>query len=95
MELTAFIMQTKARMQSKSMLLVNGLLAGVHVGTHVSHLERSLDSQSPPEGISPHCEIEAFRCGVQPCATPWQPEPRIRNDPGLLLAIVATLRHNS
>jgi hypothetical protein len=71
------------------------LLAGANIGAHVSHLERNLDSQGPPESFSPHCEIEAFRCGVQPSATPWQPEPRIRNNSGQLLTIVATVRHNS
>jgi hypothetical protein len=77
------------------MLLVNRLVTGANIGAQVSHLERDLDSQSPPESLSPHRKFETFRCGVQPSATPWQPETRIHNDPGQVLTIVATLRHNS
>ena len=72
-----------------------GLLAGCDKHAHGGHLERDLDSQSPPERLSPYCEIETFRCRVQPSATPWHPEPRIRNDSGRVLAGVAPLRHNS
>jgi hypothetical protein len=71
------------------------LLAGVDKCAHGIHLERDLDSQSPPERFSPYCKIETFRCRVQPSATPWHPEARIRNDSGQVLARVAPIRHNS
>jgi hypothetical protein len=73
----------------------DGLILGVDVYAHGRLLEEGLDSQSPPERFSPHCEIETFRCRVQPSATPWQPEPRIDNDPGDVLAGVIPLRNNS
>jgi len=73
----------------------DGLLVGSNTCAHVRHIEKGLDSQSPPERFSPHCKIEAFRCRVQPSATPWQPEPRIRNDPGHVLTGVITLRNDS
>jgi hypothetical protein len=73
----------------------DGLLVGVNVGAHGRHLEEGLNSQGPPERFSPHCEIETFRCRVQPSATPWQPEPRIGNSSGGVLAGVVPLRNNS
>jgi len=42
----------------------HGLFVGVNVCAHGRHLEKSLDSQSPPERFSPHCEIQALRCRV-------------------------------
>jgi hypothetical protein len=72
-----------------------GLLLGVDVSAHSRHVQESLDSQSPPERLSPHCKIEAFRCRVQPRATPWQPEPRISNDPGQMLTGAIPLHNNS
>jgi len=73
----------------------DGLIMGVDVCAHGRHLEEGLDSQSPPERFSPHCKIETFRCRVQPSATPWQPEPRIGNNPGDVLAGVILVHNNS
>jgi len=73
----------------------DGLIVGVDVVAHSRHLKVGLDSQGPPERFSLHCKVETLRCRVQPSATPWQPEPRIRNDPGDVLAGVAPVRNNS
>jgi hypothetical protein len=73
----------------------DGLILGVDVYAHGRHLEEGLDSQGPPERFSPHCKIETFRCRVQPSATPWQPEPRIGNNPGDVLAGVILVHNNS
>jgi hypothetical protein len=67
----------------------------VDVSAQGRHVQESLNSQSSPERLSPHRKIEAFRCRVQPRATPWQPEPRIHNDPGHVLTGVIALRNNS
>ena len=74
---------------------VDGLLERVNMCTHGRHLEKDLDFQGPPERFSPHCEVETFRCRVQPSATPWQPASRIGNDSGDMLAGVVPLRDNS
>jgi hypothetical protein len=71
------------------------VFASVDVCAHVRHLQEGLDSQSPPERISPHCQIETLRCRVQPSATPWQPELRIHNNPGHVLASVVPVHNNS
>jgi hypothetical protein len=73
----------------------NGLLVGADVGGHSRHLEEGLDSQGPPERLSPHCEIETFRCRVQPSATPWQSESRIGNNSGNVLTGIVPLHNNS
>jgi len=73
----------------------DGLLVSVNVCAHRRHLEEDLDSQGPPEGFSPHCEIETFRCRVQPSATPWQPDSRIGNNSGDVLTGVVPLRDDS
>ena len=73
----------------------DGLRVGVDVFAHSRHLKESLDSQGPPERPSPNCEIKTLRCRVQPSAAPWQPEPRIRNDPGQTLTGIVPLRDNS
>ena len=59
------------------------------------HVEEGLDSQGPSERFEPQGEIQTFRCRVQPCATPWQPEPLIDNDAGDVLTGVAAFRDNS
>jgi hypothetical protein len=68
---------------------------GVDVGAHGRHVEKGLDSQSPPERFSPHCEIETLRCWVQPSATPRQPEQRIRNGSGQVLSSIVRLSNDS
>jgi hypothetical protein len=73
----------------------DGPFAGVDVCAHGRHVEKDLDSQSPPECLSPHCEIETLRCWVQPSATPRQPEQRIGNSSGQVLASVVPVRNNS
>ena len=73
----------------------NGLLVGVDVFAHGRCLWDDLNSQGPPERPSPNCEIKTLRCRVQPSAAPWQPEPRIRNDPGQTLTGIVPLRDNS
>jgi hypothetical protein len=73
----------------------DGLLVGVDVCAHGRHLEEGLDSQGPPERFSPHCEIETFRCRVQPSATPWQSESRIGNNSGNVLTGIVPLHNNS
>jgi len=73
----------------------DGLLAALDVRADGRQLEEHLDSQGPPERSAPHGEIETLRCWVQPRATPWQPEPRIGDNPGSLLSSVIPLRHNS
>ena len=73
----------------------DGLLTCLDVRIDGRHIEEGLDSQGPPERFAPHREIETFRCRVQPSATPWQPEPRIDNDPGDVLTGVVPLRDNS
>jgi hypothetical protein len=73
----------------------DGLFVRVDVCAHGRHLKEGLDSQGPPERFSPYCEIETLRCWVQPRATPWQPEPRIHNGSGDVLASVVLLRNNS
>ncbi len=35
------------------------------------------DSQGASERSTPHSLVETLRCGVQPCAAPWQPVPWI------------------
>ena len=72
-----------------------GLLTCLDVRLDGRHIEKGLDSQGPPERFAPHGEIETFRCRVQPSATPWQPEPRIGNNPGDVLTGVVPLRDNS
>jgi hypothetical protein len=83
------------RLQGGAGSLDDGLIMGVDVCAHGRHLERGLDSQSPPERFSPHCKIETFRCRVQPSATPWQPELRIHNNPDHVLASVVPVHNNS
>ena len=73
----------------------DGLLACRDVRIDGRHVEDGLDSQGTPERFVPHREIETFRCRVQPCATPWQPVPRIDNDFGEVLTGVVALRDNS
>ncbi len=73
----------------------DGLFAGVNMCAHGRHLEPGFDSQSPSERISPHCEIETLGCRVQPCATPGQPQRRIGDDSGQVLASVVPLQNNS
>ena len=73
----------------------DGLFVDVDVCAHGRHLEKGSDSQSPPECLSPHCEIETLRCWVQPSATPWQPELRIDNGSGQVLTSVVLLRNHS
>ena len=73
----------------------DGLIVGADVCAHVRHLEEGLDSQGPPKRFLPQCKIETLRCRMQPSATPWQPEPRIGNDPGHVLTGVIPLRNNS
>ena len=68
---------------------------GVYAGAHGCQLEMGLDSKGPSERLSPHCQIQTFRCRVQPSATPWQPEPRIGNNPGKTLTGVVPLRDYS
>lgn len=67
----------------------------VDVGAHFRHLKEGLHSQGPPERFSLDCEIQTFRCRVQPSAAPWQPEPWIGNDSGDLLTWVVPLRDDS
>ena len=73
----------------------DGLFVDVDVYAHGRHLKEGFDAQSPPERLSPNCEIETLRCRVKPSATPWQPEPRIGNDPGSVLTSDAALRNYS
>jgi len=72
-----------------------GLLTCLDIRIDGRHIEEGLDSQGPPERLEPHREIETLRCGVQPSATPWQPEPLIHNDAGDVLTGVVPLRDNS
>jgi hypothetical protein len=73
----------------------DGLLKALDVRAHGRQLQQDLDSQGPTERSAPHGEIETLRCRVQPSATPWQPEPRVRDNTGNLLARVIPLRDNS
>ena len=73
----------------------DGLLTRLDIRIDGRHIEEGPDSQGPPERFAPHCEIETFRCRVQPSATPWQPEPRIGNNSGDVLTGVVPLRDNS
>jgi len=73
----------------------NGLLVSIDVCAHARQFEEDLDSQSPPERLSLHCLIEAFRSRVQPSTTPWQPELRIHNDTDDVIVGVVALRNNS
>jgi hypothetical protein len=72
-----------------------GLFTCLDVRPDGRRVERSLDSQGPPERFEPQREIETFRCRVQPSSTPGQPEPLIDNDPGDVLTGVVALRDNS
>ena len=72
-----------------------GLFTCLDVRPDGRRIEKSLDSQGPPERFEPHSEVETFRCRVQPSSTPWQPEPLIDNNPGDLLTGVVALRDNS
>jgi len=72
-----------------------GLLTCLDVRLDGPRIERSLDSQGPPERFEPHGQIETFRCRVQPRSTPWQPEPLIDNNAGNVLTGVIALSHNS
>ena len=73
----------------------DGLLACFDVRIDGRHIKEGLDSQGPPERFTPRGEIEAFRCRVQPSATPWQPKPLIDNNSGDVLTGVVPLRNNS
>jgi len=72
-----------------------GLFTCLDIRANGSRVEKSLDSQGPPERLEPQCTIETFRCRMQPSSTPWQPEPQIDNDPGEQLTGVVALRDNS
>jgi len=72
-----------------------GLLNCLDIRLDGRRIEQSLDSQGPPERFEPHCEIETFRCRVQPRSAPGQPEPLIDNNPGDLLTGVLALGDNS